>query len=245
MVTLLFFFSKNTTFARIREISHFNDRYKHKEIRKELGKIYKEKCAFCEQKQEIMEVEHYRPKSIYYWLAFSWDNLLLACATCNRNKSAQFPIENLIIIPPKKDCSDIDLSKINNFCVEYNELEKPLLLNPEQEKEVHFRFSFDRNGIIYPTNSEDKQAKKTIEVLKLNRDNLKIERKKIIDDFEDRIIDRTVKNKGELKRQIIDEINNLRRKANFESSTENFLAFRNYILKEGIINQIIKQVLLK
>lgn len=223
----------------------FNDRYKHKEIKDKLELIYNKKCAFCEQKQEIMEVEHYRPKSIYYWLAFSWDNLLLACAKCNGsgNKASHFPIENVAIVPPKNDCSDIDLSKINNFCKEYDELEKPLLLNPEQEENIHFRFIFDRNGEIFPANLNDKQAKKTIEILGLNRNALKIARKKIIDDFEDRINDKTVQNKADLRKQLIDEMRFLKRKANFEKSTENFLAFRNFVLNEGIINQIIKKVL--
>ncbi|WP_375561356.1 retron system putative HNH endonuclease [Bernardetia sp. OM2101] len=221
---------------------NFNDRYKHKEIRKELGRIYKEKCAFCEQNQEIMEVEHYRPKSIYYWLAFSWDNLLLACATCNRSKSTHFPIENTAISKPKVDYSDIDLSKINHLCKEYDKLEKPLLLNPEQEKDLHFRFSFDRNGEICPTNSNDKQAKKTIDVIKLNRDSLKIARKKIIDDFEKSVIGKKVKDKGELRRHVMHEMEMLKQKANFKTSDENFLAFRNYVVNEGIMKQIIKSV---
>lgn len=225
----------------------FNSRYKHEEIKQELNRIYKGKCAFCEQKEEIMHVEHYRPKSKYYWLFLSWDNLLLACAKCNGsgNKSTHFPIENMSIVPPKKDYSDIDLSKINNFCKEYDKLEKPLFLNPEQEKDVHFRFSFDRNGVICPANPADKQAKKTIEVIKLNRDALKTARKKIIDDFENNIEDIVVKNNGELRRNIMREIKRLHREANFEKSNESFLAFRNYILKEGIINPIIKKHLPK
>ena len=227
------------------DTSTYNDRYKHNEIKTRLVGIYNGKCAFCEQKEELMHVEHYRPKQKYYWLFLSWDNLLLACAKCNGNKSTHFPIENTTVIAPKNDCSDLDLSKINHFCKEYDDLEQPLLLNPEQEKDLHFRFSFDRNGVIYSANPLDKKAKQTIATIELDRDYLNIKRKKIINDFENNIKDRVVKNKGELKRSIMHEIKMLKQKANFEKSDEDFLTFRNYILKEGIINEVIKIALAK
>ena len=69
------------------------------------------KCAFCESKLLHVssgDVEHFRPKAGwrqaaeeplqkpgYYWLAYSWDNLLLACSQCNRrHKSNLFPLED-------------------------------------------------------------------------------------------------------------------------------------------------------
>ena len=57
--------------------SKYNDRYKTKDVREALG-IYNSKCAFCEQKVEELHIEHFRPKKIYYWLTYSWDNLLLS-----------------------------------------------------------------------------------------------------------------------------------------------------------------------
>lgn len=54
------------------------------------------KCAFCEKREEqakYRDVEHYRPKNRYWWLAWSWDNLLFACFECNRDhKRDQFPL---------------------------------------------------------------------------------------------------------------------------------------------------------
>src|SRR5690606_33652023 len=63
-----------------------NDRYKLDDVKAALKSIYHNKCAFCEQRVEMTHVEHYRPKAIYYWLAYSWDNLLIACHHCNANK---------------------------------------------------------------------------------------------------------------------------------------------------------------
>jgi hypothetical protein len=40
------------------------------------------------------DVEHYRPKSIYWWLAYTYDNYLFACQICNQTyKSDNFPIK--------------------------------------------------------------------------------------------------------------------------------------------------------
>jgi 5-methylcytosine-specific restriction endonuclease McrA len=54
------------------------------------------KCAYCEKWEEqskYREAEHYRPKSYYWWLAWTWENLLFACMDCNREyKKEQFPL---------------------------------------------------------------------------------------------------------------------------------------------------------
>ena len=65
------------------------------------------KCCYCETKipKGYNDVEHYRPKAAadrrpgctnshgYWWLAFSWENLLFSCPHCNRShKKSQFPL---------------------------------------------------------------------------------------------------------------------------------------------------------
>jgi hypothetical protein len=54
------------------------------------------KCAYCEKREEQpkwRDAEHYRPKSHYWWLAWTWENLLFACVDCNREyKGDQFPL---------------------------------------------------------------------------------------------------------------------------------------------------------
>lgn len=42
------------------------------------------KCAYCEMwLREGGDVEHFRAKSVYFWLTWSWSNLFVACSTCN------------------------------------------------------------------------------------------------------------------------------------------------------------------
>jgi len=54
------------------------------------------KCAYCERREESpknRDADHYRPKTRYWWLAWTWENLLFACDHCNRyEKKDQFPL---------------------------------------------------------------------------------------------------------------------------------------------------------
>ncbi|WP_156467612.1 hypothetical protein [Methylobacterium sp. Leaf91] len=53
------------------------------------------KCWYTEardNKVSYWQVDHYRPKALYPWLAFSWDNLRLSGAKPNLRKSDDFPL---------------------------------------------------------------------------------------------------------------------------------------------------------
>ncbi len=53
------------------------------------------KCAFCESRMADVanpHVEHYRPKSKFPELAFTWNNWLLSCKRCNDKKWVHFPM---------------------------------------------------------------------------------------------------------------------------------------------------------
>src|SRR5437762_10845774 len=55
------------------------------------------KCAYCETPTRVVaygDVEHFRPKSIYWWLAYSYENYLAACGACNQEyKKDHFELE--------------------------------------------------------------------------------------------------------------------------------------------------------
>jgi uncharacterized protein (TIGR02646 family) len=65
------------------------------------------KCCYCEivVQKKFNDVEHYRPKASacrapgcsdshgYWWLAYSWTNLMFSCPNCNRSgKNDRFPL---------------------------------------------------------------------------------------------------------------------------------------------------------
>lgn len=72
----------------------------------DLWKLQHHKCCYCERPQGCRweDVEHFRPKAQaqrgpgfstdgYWWLAWTWGNLLYACPLCNRtHKGAKFPL---------------------------------------------------------------------------------------------------------------------------------------------------------
>jgi len=53
------------------------------------------KCAYCESSTDTVahgDVEHFRPKSEYWWLAYCFDNYTFACQICNQSyKGSNFP----------------------------------------------------------------------------------------------------------------------------------------------------------
>jgi 5-methylcytosine-specific restriction endonuclease McrA len=69
-----------------------------KPAKKQLLKESKNKCAYCETPTTVVaygDVEHFRPKSRYWWLAYCYENYLASCTVCNQMyKSDNFVITN-------------------------------------------------------------------------------------------------------------------------------------------------------
>ncbi len=63
-----------------------------------------EKCAYCEAPTSDVaygDVEHFRPKSVYWWLAVCVDNYVFSCQLCNQKyKADHFPIAGTQLTGP-------------------------------------------------------------------------------------------------------------------------------------------------
>lgn len=114
-----------------------------------LWRAQRHKCCYCEVVilRPHNDVEHYRPKLVarrapgstethgYWWLAYTWANLLFACPSCNRSKKKDlFPLETGSVAlrakqqPPGR--------------------ERPLLIDPSRENGVaHIEFVFMANAV--------------------------------------------------------------------------------------------------
>jgi uncharacterized protein (TIGR02646 family) len=143
--------------------------YGHADVRQILKEAQRGKCCFCESKFEDVshgEIEHFRPKAAwrqsketkltrpgYYWLAYTWDNLLWSCKMCNgTHKKNLFPLED----PSLRDC--VGRSVAN---------EAPLLIDPSAcDPREHIRFKLDK--AIGVTDA----GRITIDSLGLNREKL-------------------------------------------------------------------------
>ena len=102
------------------------------------------KCCYCERNNfeaSYNDVEHYRPKLRadrgpglavhgYWWLAWTWQNLMFACPVCNRTcKRDQFPIGpgSTPLVPEQSP----PLSEV------------PLLIDPCRENPInHIKFTY-------------------------------------------------------------------------------------------------------
>jgi hypothetical protein len=110
-----------------------------------------QKCAYCESPTSVVtfgDVEHYRPKSEYWWLAYCYDNYLASCQICNNFKSNYFPVEGPRLQEPPihsgstdaelddwqtRLCPDPVQPEEGYTHAQYladHETERPLLLNP-------------------------------------------------------------------------------------------------------------------
>jgi len=112
--------------------------YAPSEVKLKLEAIFDKKCAFCESNTKSgahYDTEHFRPKGVYYWLAYEWSNFLLSCQRCNREyKLRHFPIENPIATAPLVDFDDLKSVELfyKNCFIEAEMLQNEgrLLLHP-------------------------------------------------------------------------------------------------------------------
>ena len=237
---------KNTTHIRRKELialgayvdeSIYNSRYKTSDIKEKLNSLYHHKCAYCEDHAEQTHVDHYRPKKDYYWLAFSWDNLICSCPTCNQFKTNIFEIMGRKPAPPKEtdDLSDINILSSQK----YDEQEKPKLLNPERDN-LNDAFLFDMGGHIRGNNNA--RADYTIETCHLDRKELIDSRRKIVDDYR-KAIEAELLNASSVEEQgFAIEVLTRGFLRNAEDMTNTFIAYRN-AAKEWL-DDIVKEVVL-
>jgi uncharacterized protein (TIGR02646 family) len=206
--------------------SSYKSPYQSKEVRKMLKFIYNDKCAYCEQWLILpkknqnksagndLTVEHFRPKAVYYWLAYSWDNLLPVCYDCNRHKEDGFKILGTAITEIRAD----EIDTIHQLAKSYNLEEKPFFIHSDLE-DLSLEFVFDKNGQVY---SENERCQYVIEKCNLNRKVLNQKRKAIIDtikaDFQ------AIKTSEEFEKFFIQI------KGNSEKSRQEFIALYRYIL---------------
>ncbi|MDR2276158.1 MAG: HNH endonuclease [Sphingobacterium sp.] len=190
--------------------------YSSPSILESLNKIYDGKCAYCEliPQGSPLQVEHFRPKDKlaedarhtgYYWVAYEWSNLLLACSNCNSRKGNHFPIRsepNRVITPTFKNG---EICENHNYILnEPLKSERGMLLNPEiDEPQQHLAYS-PAGKLLDLTDRGDI----SIELYDLNRDELYLNgRKKIIDNIYSklfRVLNRYLQNNRNAEMVIVD-----------------------------------------
>ncbi len=168
--------------------------FSQREVRDALRELFHGKCAYCETQISAGtdgDVEHFRPKRGvteapehpgYWWLANDWDNLLISCHHCNRQR-------NVSVVLPENISSTGELEAVlsasetaiggkgSRFPLKDAEArafspsdvisaETPLLLDPTGSQDPQDHLVFDEKGLVF---SDTEQGNTTIAVLGLNR----------------------------------------------------------------------------
>ena len=117
-------------------------------VKKFLHRSQHGKCCYCERRRDERrdsDVEHFRPKAEvegaqnhrgYWWLAYSWENLLIACKKCNQDyKKSKFPLRDE---SERAWGENSDLGK-----------EEPILINPlEEDPEGFIEYDFSMKDMV-------------------------------------------------------------------------------------------------
>jgi len=199
-----------------------NDCKIYRKVKNKLFDLYNGKCCYCETKLSGTEIEHFRPKSKYYWLVYSWDNLLPICSQCNKNKGNDFNTINKLTIN-----QNFDLENCQNKLEEYNQIEIPLIANPEIDTIDNNTFIFNENGFML---SEIEKFAELIKILKLNRYELLYNRKKLFDELQIKIestyIDHKINNKEEMQKIILQDLI-----IKSQNINNDYIALRKFLVK--------------
>jgi uncharacterized protein (TIGR02646 family) len=168
--------------------------YAHVQVRVALEKLFHDKCCYCETRVTAgsdWDVEHFRPKGAvaehaghpgYFWLAYTWTNLFLACTFCNQRRQDKPRWGDLSAAPAAGKLDQFPLAleaqRAMNHLIVPNQ-EDPLLLNPcdGPDPEDHLRHT--PTGMMTPRANSAK-GKASIAVYHLNRRRLKDARKQAI-----------------------------------------------------------------
>ncbi|WP_121811309.1 HNH endonuclease family protein [Mucilaginibacter kameinonensis] len=168
------------------EFDILNGIYGHSTVKDALRTAQGNKCCFCEkdQREEDGTVEHFRPKKGfkqkrkdalikpgYYWLGYTWSNLLFCCRKCNgaKYKGNLFPLK-------------AGSTRARNHNDDLT-LEDPYLIDPatiDPRDHIYFEDELVKHKTDY--------GSETINIVGLDRTELNDFRKELIDDLKSRII---------------------------------------------------------
>lgn len=157
------------------------------------------KCAYCEADTAVVahgDVEHFRPKSEYWWLAYCYDNYTFSCQICNQvHKGDKFTFNGAKLPAPKlprslptdaskratlvaslcpDPASSTDAGIEQLFGVEDADLVNPYLVNPD----LHFAWKAipETEEVWLVPKSRSVRAKRAVkaaeDILGLNREEL-------------------------------------------------------------------------
>ena len=146
-----------------------------KRLMPDLTELFQGKCAYCESPlapTQPGDIEHFRPKQgaedlnqnrwhlHYSWLAYEWDNILIACMECNRRRTIAGKLVGKAQLFPVLG----ERAGFPDTVDECRRKEQPLLIDPCHDDPAE-HLSFEESGEV---TARTARGEKTIEILGLN-----------------------------------------------------------------------------
>lgn len=144
-------------------------------VRPQLVAAQNKKCGYCEDylRERMVEIDHVRPKksSEYWWLAFSIENLVATCRSCNNAKSDRWELQP-------------GTAKLAPRQTPWTVAETAMLVDPTSEDpDPHIGFIYA--GQMWRIAALTDRGRWTIENLELDRDSFTYESNELIIDVID------------------------------------------------------------
>ncbi len=148
-----------------------------------------DKCAYCESPTKVVahgDVEHFRPKSVYWWIAYCLENYSYSCQICNQvHKKDLFPVAAKRMAAPKKPTAGslapdpLDAVAVDAFAKRCAK-EKPQFIDPYLDDDPESFFAWHADDVLREvemlprakSGAKQKRARATIDGLALNREEL-------------------------------------------------------------------------
>jgi len=150
----------------------FPDAWGKPDVRGALYAMHGRACAYCQRNlpgSDRGDVEHFRPKNTYWWMAYDFDNYLLSCSVCNSPiKGNRFPI-----LPPGRR---YDYAKASKIAKENRALIDPTADDVDDWMTIDFNIeNFGRSSFAVVTNPDigrkaRRRCGETIDFFQLNLD---------------------------------------------------------------------------
>jgi hypothetical protein len=172
------FFAQRDSAARRRRFEFDKTLVLNRDVSGALWATANGRCSFCNtagRQEADLRAHRLRPpqdavaadgrtsRRHYWWLAYEWENLFLACAVCRTAQGSKFPTER----------RRVRVGTRENLA----ERERPYLIDPTAEDpEPHLAY-LDTGEVVW----RDERGLVTIETFDLNRPQLVIERREQID----------------------------------------------------------------
>ena len=143
------------------------------------------RCGYCEDSVGD-EIEHIKPKDLYPERTFIWENYLLACGQCNRGKSSRFSVTSGGRL--------VEVTRRRGEPVLPPRMGPPALIVPRDEDPLVFLdLEIVDTFIFLPRENlqgiDEARADYTIDVLKLNREVLRVARSEAYGAYRARLVE--------------------------------------------------------